>query len=197
MKRRLLSLSLLLAFMSLAGCGDQAGVSAPPPADVPDQAFLDQGESLVAFINTAKEASNWQEAEQAMLDVLELPSPVPRAMREAQAAQVLLDKWLLEGDSSPEKQVAIAKYTDILLDQPNPKPALMLRAIKQLDGYWPQERRAEATRLALQASASKSAHAPTLLTAAPPSLQEQIQSRQQAEQAAVLELEQMLAAHQE
>jgi len=56
----------------------------------------------------------------------------------------MLERWLLEGQPTPEKQKATGFYTELMLENGNPQGQLIQPALEQLKGVWAEERVAKA-----------------------------------------------------
>lgn len=160
---------LLASFLLLAGCDDTI---APKPAKtldginhtfasgIPEEAnppavaelppeerrklhrqFLN---NMRAFRKAALSASSWREADRRTRALLKESSPYAQYMREQLAADWMLKRWLLEGDSSPQKQEAVAFYTNLMLENQNPQAQIIQPALQQLKGKWSEKRIAKA-----------------------------------------------------
>jgi hypothetical protein len=89
-------------------------------------------------------ASGWQQADQHTRALLEESSAAPQYYREQVAAHWMLERWLLEGQPTPEKQKATGFYTELMLENGNPQGQLIQPALEQLKGVWAEGRVAKA-----------------------------------------------------
>ncbi len=106
-----------------------------------------------------KNKPDWQEAHESAQALLEQPAPSVRAsIQEQVAAQteqrvasaMLKQRLLTGGTPTPERQEAIAFYTDLLIEHDNPQGPLLASALAHLEGYWSEERMARAAEHALE-----------------------------------------------
>ena len=175
-KTELVGLALFMAFV-LMGCREQpgSGFDEEPPAELQLASVLEYGtvegaqtdatlsdsaamqelkeqqEAFIAFRVAAK-TTDWKQADENVRALLDSPSPVARHYREQNAADVMLREWLVGGEPTEERLKAMAFYVDLLVKNESPQSALILPALKQLDGHWPETRVAEAASVAAHAA---------------------------------------------
>ncbi len=110
------------------------------------RAALNQSlDELDSFQRLADEAETWRKAHEAIQNRLDRSSPIPQFRREQMAGHVMLTTWLNEeGDIPPEKQEALAFYTDLMIKNESPQAVEISKALARLEGHWDSERIAEA-----------------------------------------------------
>jgi hypothetical protein len=106
------------------------------PADMV-QALSNEG---VAFHNAVTQASDWQDADRRVRELLQKAdaAPIPRYMLEQIAASEMFDRFISgwTGDLSERQRQTVGFYTRLLAENRSPESPYVLAGLTTLEGHW-------------------------------------------------------------
>lgn len=172
----LLTLSLVVSLIGLAGCDEenppsQEADTPPPLTDASMRAYgnptpgaFTPGELSAESIQeeTAKidrratTADGWKNAHEEVKGLLEASSSVPKFLREQAAAHAMFREYFSDEewrrDITEEKAEALGFYTGLLVENQSPESDLVYSGLQGLEGHWSEQQISGAARKTLQAA---------------------------------------------